>query len=322
MTGWLLRRGLQAVATFAAVTILLFVVMRLTPGDPLAELTAEKPVTAAQTAALRQRYGIDQPIGRQLTAFLAGAWRGDLGPSIKYGRPVVHLIAERLPASFLLGGAALLLNFTLGTWLGVVQAVRRGSWIDRTLTVLALAAYAMPSFWLGIMLANQVGIEWRLLPPAAMRDPYLAGAGPLVQALDVLRHLVLPAVTLSVVSIAVTMRYQRTALLEVFRLDYVRTARAKGLSERRVIWRHAWRTAVFPILTLLGLWIPILVTGSVFVEAVFSWPGLGALATEAIGGRDYPLILGTTMLVSALVILGNLAADLGYYLLDPRVRRP
>jgi peptide/nickel transport system permease protein len=215
----------------------------------------------------------------------------------------------------------LLLNFTVGIWLGVRQAVAHGAAADRWLTTLSLAGYATPSFWLGLVLAWLVGVRWRLLPAAGMHDPLLdPDAGLLARSGDVLRHLVLPALTLSVVSIAGTMRHQRSAMLEALRFPYIVTARAKGLSEAAVIWRHAWRNAFFPVLTLFGLWLPVLVTGSVFVESVFAWPGLGSLAAHAVGYRDYPLLMGTSLLVAMLVVLGSLLTDLAYAFLDPRVR--
>ena len=321
MSGWLVRRALQAVATLAVALALLFILMRAAPGDPLFRLSADRPISQKELAALRARYGLNQPVGRQLAAFVGGLARGDLGVSIEHGRPVTALLAERLPATLLLGGSVLLLNFTLGLWLGVRQAVRRGRREDRWLTTLSLTGYAMPSFWLGLVLAWLVGVEWRLLPAAGMQDPLLSSdAGFLTRAGDVLRHLVLPVLTLSVVSIAATMRYQRTAMLEVLSLPYIVTARAKGLPEREVTWRHAWRNALFPIITLFGLWLPILVTGSVFVEAVFAWPGLGSLAAGAVGSRDYPLLMGASLLVAALVVAGAFLTDVAYALLDPRVR--
>ena len=320
MKGWLLRRGLQALVTFAVALVLLFVLMRVAPGDPLSRLGENRPLSPKEIEVLRARYGLDQPVTKQFLSFLQGLSRGDLGVSIEYGRPVTALLAERLPATILLGGTVLLLNFTAGLWLGVRQAVRRGRW-DRWLTNLSLAGYAMPSFWLGLVLAWLVGVEWRLLPAAGMRDPLLSpDAGVVARATDVLRHLVLPAATLSVVSIAATMRYQRAAMLDVLRLPYIVTARAKGLSEHEVTWRHAWRNALFPVITLFGLWLPILVTGSVFVEAIFAWPGLGSLAAAAVGGRDYPLLMGASLLVAALVVVSNFLTDVAYALLDPRVR--
>ena len=317
MRRWLLRRTLQAALTLAIALILLFLLVHVLPGDPLAR-EGDRALTPHQLEALRARYGLDRPLASQLLVFLTGIVRGDLGVSIQYGRPVTGLLLERLPATLLLGGAVLLLNFTLGVWLGVRQAVRKDSREDRWITTLSLAGYATPPFWLGLVLAGFVGVRWRLLPSGGMRDPL--GPGGFAATLDVLRHLILPAVTLSVVSIAATIRYQRSAMLEVLRLPYIVTARAKGLPETRVVWGHAWRNALFPVLTLLGLWLPILVSGSAFVESVFAWPGLGSLAIAAVGGRDYPLLMGAGVLVAGVVVLGTLLSDVAYAVLDPRVR--
>jgi peptide/nickel transport system permease protein len=321
VTAWLLRRAAQAAATLAVVLVILFVLMRIAPGDPLGRLASERPITLAETAALRARYGLDQPISSQFIAYLGGAVRGDFGVSIEYGRPVAALIAERLPATLLLGGVVLLVNFTLGIWLGALQATHRDTLLDRALTAASLTGHAVPSFWLGLVLAWSVGVRWRLLPAAGMQDPLLdPSAGILARASDVLAHLALPALTLCVVSLAGTMRYQRRAMIEVLRLPYIATARAKGLPDAQVLRRHAWRNALFPVLTLFGLWLPILVTGAVFVESVFAWPGLGSLAAEAVGARDYPLLMGTAALAAALVVLGGILTDLAYAMLDPRVR--
>lgn len=321
MTRWLLGRVAQAVVTLIVVTVLLFFLMRLAPGDPLGQLMDDRQYSPAQLAALRHLYQTDQPITRQFMSWTTALLRGDLGPSFTYHRPVTALIAERLPPTLLLGGTVLVINFTVGLWLGAVQAVRRGSLLDRGLTTVSLAGFAMPSFWLGLMLAWLVAVRWRLLPAAGMDNPLLApDAGVWARVVDLLAHLILPAATLVIVSIATTMRYQRRAMLEVLPLPYIVAARAKGLSEGAVRRHHAWRNALFPVLTLVGLWLPILVTGSVFVEAVFAWPGLGSLAAEAIGRRDYPLLMGTGILVSAIVIAGGLLTDLAYAVLDPRVR--
>ena len=321
MVRWLTGRLLQALATIVVAATIAFVLMRLAPGDPLARLTLDRTIPPAAMAVLRARYGLDQPILAQYIHFLRGAVRGDFGVSIAYGRPVTQLIAERLPATLLLGGTVLVLNFTLGLWLGVWQAVRHGRATDHWLTGISLAGYAVPSFWLGLVLAWLLGIHWHLLPAAGLHNPLLpADASLAVRAADALRHLILPAVTLSFVSIAATMRYQRGAMLEALAQPFVLTARAKGLPESRVVWHHAWRNALFPVLTLFGLWLPILVTGSVFVEDVFAWPGLGSLAADAVGGRDYPVIMAATLLVALLVVLGALLTDLVYARLDPRVQ--
>lgn len=321
MSGWLLRRVGQAVVTVVIALALLFVLMRVAPGDPLARLAGDRPISAAELAELRARYDTDAPLATQAASFLSGAVRGDLGTSITYARPVTALLAERLPATLLLGGTVLLLNFTLGIWVGVRQAVRRGGTFDRTTGTLALIGYAMPSFWLGLVLAWLVGIRWDLLPVAGLADPLLPPDAPAGARLaDRLAHLVLPAVTLCAVTVAVTIRHQRSAMLEALAQPFVQTARAKGLPARRVVWGHAWRNALFPVVTLMGLWLPVIVTGSVFVETVFAWPGLGSLATEAVATRDYPLLMGTALLVSVAVVAGTLLADLAYAALDPRVR--
>jgi len=319
---WILKRLLQAAATLVVVVLLLFVLMRLAPGDPLARLVGDRDLAPGEIELLRERYGVGRPILVQLQSFLAGAAQGDLGVSIEhYPDRVTSLLAARLPATLLLGGVVLLLNFTLGIWLGVRQAVRRGSRFDRWTGRLALTAYAMPGFWLGLVLVAFLSLRWQLLPAAQMSDPMLPADADLgTRLVDLLRHLALPALTLSLTSIALTMRHQRAAMLSVFRLDYVTAARARGLPEQQVRWGHAWRNTLVPMLTLLGLWLPILVSGSVFVESVFNWPGLGSLAAQAIASRDYPVLLGTAMLVSGAVVLAGLLADLGYALVDPRVR--
>jgi peptide/nickel transport system permease protein len=321
LRAWLVRRILQAVVTFAIAVVLMFVLMRLAPGDPIQRAQDDRMMSPEELARLRAIYHLDQPMHRQFAEYLKGVARADLGNSIEHGLPVATLLAARMVPTMLLGGAAILLNFTVGLWLGVRQAIRRGSREDRVLTVLSLAGYATPSFWLGLVLAWLVGIKLGWLPVAGMKDPLLPPDAPwLVRALDIGAHLVLPALTLSIVTIAGTMRYQRTALLEVLRLPYIGTARAKGIPERTVVWRHGWRNALFPVITLFGLWLPLLVTGSVFVEMVFAWPGLGSLAAGAAASRDYPLVMGAALLAAGLVVVASLLTDVAYALLDPRVR--
>jgi peptide/nickel transport system permease protein len=322
MGRWIAGRLAQAIVTAAVAAVLMFFLMRAAPGDPLARLSEDRQLTPDQAAVLRERYALDTPPAAQFASFVGGLVRGDLGTSIEYGRPVTALLSERLPASLLLGGTVLIFTFGMGTWLGALQAIRRGA-VDRALGAASLALYATPSFWLALVLAWLVGVEWRLLPAAGMRDPFLpldAGAGERIA--DLLRHLVLPALTLAAVNMAATMRYQRAAMLEALDQPYIEAARARGLGERRVHWRHGWRNALFPVVTLFGLWLPLLVAGSVFVEKIFAWPGLGALAADAVAARDYPLLMGASLLVTGLVVAGSLVADVAYAVLDPRVRRP
>ncbi|HET7025043.1 MAG TPA: ABC transporter permease [Gemmatimonadales bacterium] len=321
MSRWLVGRVAQAAITWAVALTLLFFLMRLTPGDPLARLAADRPLPPDAVTQLRHLYGLDRPLLAQYTSFLSGVVRGDLGLSIQFGIPVRTLIAERLPATVLLGGVVLLIDFTLGLGLGVLQARDRGGRFDRWLGNAALTAYAIPSFWIGLCFVWIGALTWHLFPVAGMSDPLAsAAASPWAQWLDIAHHLALPALTLVVATIAVTMRYQRGALLEALDADWIRTARAKGVPESTVLRRHAWRTALGPVITLLGLWLPMLVTGAVFTEAVFAWPGLGSLAADAVIGRDYPLAMGCAALVATLVVVGNLAADLLYAAVDPRVR--
>lgn len=322
MSRWLVRRLLGAVVTLLLALTLVFVLMRLTPGDPLSRLDSDRPLPPEAVAALRARYGLDRPIPAQYASFVGAALRGDLGPSIEHaGRPVTSLLAERLPATLLLGGIALLLNFTLGVGIGVWQAARQGSAGDHAVTLLTLVAYATPSFWLAIVLAWWFGVELHWFPVGFMHAPGLAPDAPLVARLgDLGRHLVLPVLTLSAGTMGATVRFQRAAMIEALGLDAVRTARSKGLAEPRVRWRHAWRNALGPVLALFGLWLPMLVAGAVFVEQVFAWPGVGSLAAEAIGARDYPVLMGITILVATTVVAGNLLADLLQRWLDPRLR--
>ena len=318
---WLARRIGQALLTALLALTLLFFLMRLVPGDPLAALDDERMMSADQVEALRARYGLDQPPARQFATFVRGALRGDLGTSYQYARPVGHLVRERLPATLLLGGTALAVTFALGLWLGVVQARARGRLADHALTVASLTAHAMPAFWLGLMLALLLGLKLRWLPVAGMSDPRLADAHAAERIVDWARHLVLPVATLAAVSIAAAMRYQRAAMIEALAQPYVQAARARGLGERTVVWRHAWRNALFPVLTLFGLWLPIVVVGSVFVEQVFAWPGIGSLAAGAASARDYPLLMATSVLATFAVVLGGLVTDLAHMALDPRLRR-
>ena len=319
---WFLLRTLQAIATLLAALVVIFFLMRVLPGDPVPIIIGDRQVSPEEIARLRARYCLDCPLPQQFVRFVSSAARGDLGTSIRYSRPVTQLIGEHVWPTVVLGATVLLINFTVGVALGAWQGVRKGRLVDRLLSSFSLLAYALPTFWLALILIWVFSIRLRWFPAAGYISPDLPpGAGALTLALDVAKHMVLPVATLCIVSIAATMRYQRNAMIEVLRMDYVRTARAKGLTGRQVIVHHAWRNALFPVLTIFGLWLPILATGSVFVESVFSLNGLGLLAYDAIGSRDYPLLMGSAILVSSLIVCGGLITDVGYMVLDPRMRR-
>ncbi len=316
-------RLLQAAAVVLLVATLTFVLLHVAPGDPLATLGESRSVPPEVVAQMRRNLGLDQPLYVQYGRYLANLARGDFGVSFSLHRPVWDAFRETVPHTLLLTAAALLVDFTVGIGLGVVQGTRAGSRLDRVLSATTLTLFSMPVFWLGLMLLLLFGQTLGWFPVGGMRDP-VAGAlrSPLGQLLDLLRHLTLPALTLGLVGAAGTARYQRSALLEIIGLDYVRTARAKGLSERIVLFRHALRNSLLPAITLLGLSLPALLSGTVLVETVFAWPGMGRLSADAIFRRDYPVVTGAAILAAAMVVAGNLLADALYHAVDPRTRAP
>ena len=322
----LARRLAGSLLLLWIVVTLTFALVRLAPGDPAALLVPET-ASAEDAARLRAELGLDAPVAVQYARWTSRVLRGDLGESFATRRPVASVLADAIPVSLWLGGASLLLTFVVGVALGTVQAVRHGTWSDTALTVLTTMVYAAPSFWLALALiavftygASVWGFPAALrLPAFGVRDP--AGtAGGLALVADVARHSILPVTVLAAIGAAGIARYARSAVLDLTRQEWVRTARAKGLASRGVYGRHVLRNALPPIVVLLALSLPGVVAGSVFVEGVFAWPGMGRAMLGAIAARDYPVVMGATILYAALVILANLAADLAMPLLDPRRR--
>jgi peptide/nickel transport system permease protein len=319
-----IRRLAGAAALLWLVVSLTFVLLRAAPGDP-AELLVPPGASAADAARLRAELGLDRPVAVQYARWTGALLRGDLGRSFALDRPVTAVLAEALPVSLGLGGVSLLLTFALGVLVGTLQAARRGRWQDTSLTVLTTAVYAAPSFWLALALvavftygAAQWGLPPALrLPAFGMRDPSgeLAGLPALA---DLARHAILPVTVLAAVGAAGIARYARSSVLDLLRMDFVRTARAKGLAERSVYGRHVLKNALPPLVVLFALALPGVVAGQVFVESVFAWPGMGRVMLAAIAARDYPVVLGATLVYAALVIAANLLADLVLPLLDPR----
>jgi peptide/nickel transport system permease protein len=319
--GFVVRRLAFAVATALTVVVISFILVHLAPGEPMlgpAERTLASPEAVARQRAL---FGLDRPLPVQLLRYAGNLARGELGESFTLHRPVAAVLAEALPNTLLLGGTALLLALALGLAIGAVQAVRHPSLTDTALSAVTLTLYSVPVFWLGLVLLLIFGLELRWLPVGGMSDPVLhESLSPAGRALDVARHLILPAATLALVQGAAFARFQRSALLESLGAEFVRTARAKGLPERLVLLRHALRSALAPTITLAGLSVPYLLAGSVLVESVFGWPGLGRVAYDAIFARDYNVITATALLTGMLVAVGNLLADLAIAAVDPRVR--
>jgi peptide/nickel transport system permease protein len=322
----LLRRVVVAAALLWLVVTLTFLLVHLAPGDP-ATLLLPPSAGAAEAARLRERLGLDAPLAVQYGRWIGGVLRGDLGTSLALDRPVTTVLGDALPITLLLGGLSLAVTFVVGVIVGTIQAARRGRVEDYALTAATTVVYAAPSYWLSltaVALFTYGAARWHFpawlrLPAFGVRDPggQLAGAAAFA---DVVRHAVLPVLVLSAVGAAGIARYARAAVVDVLTGDFVRTARAKGLGARLVYGRHALSNALPPLVVLLALSFPGIVAGSVFVESVFAWPGMGRAMVQAISARDYPVVLGATMLYAALVIGANLAADLVLPALDPRRR--
>jgi peptide/nickel transport system permease protein len=322
----LLQRLGGAIVLLWLVVTLTFLLVRLAPGDPAA-LLVPPSATAEDAAALRARLGLDRPLAVQYARWGAGVLRGDLGQSFALDRPVARVLADALPVSLFLGGTSLLLSFAIGTLVGGVQAARRGGATDRLLTVATTTLYAAPSFWLALALvavftygAARWGFPQALrLPAFGMRDPGSEATG-LAALGEMLRHAVLPVTVLTVVGAAAIARYARSSVADVVGADFVRTARAKGVRRGRLYGRHVLTNALPPLAVLLALSLPGVIAGSIFVESIFAWPGMGRAMLQAIMARDYPVVLGSTIVYAAVVILANLLADLALPLLDPRRR--
>lgn len=307
MTRYIIKRLLFMVPVLLGVTLLVFLIFHLTPGDPARVLLGEMGQGASPEAieALRHQLGLDRPWYVQYGDFLLNAIQGDFGRSFRGDRPVMPELLARFPVTLKLTLSALGLAALTGIPLGILAAVKRHTWVDHAVMVVALLGVSLPSFWFGIMLMQMFALKFKVLPPS--------GTGTW-------QHMILPAVTVALSSVAFIARMTRSTLLDQLREDYVRTARSKGLKERAVIFRHALKNAFIPVLTTLGLQFGNLLGGSVVTESIFSLPGLGRLAVEAIKGRDLPSIQGSVLWVAVVFSLVNLAVDLGYAALDPRIR--
>jgi peptide/nickel transport system permease protein len=317
---YLVRRLLQAVPVVLGVIVLNFLLLQLAPGDAATVLAGEAGGAPAEyVQALRERFGLDKPVPIQLALYIKNILALDLGYSFRNQSAVLPLILARLGATLLLMGTTLLLSLGLGVLLGLLAAVWVRSWKDHLISVAAIIAYAMPLFWIGLMLILLFAIKLDWLPTSGMEDAAAFYEG-WERVLDVARHLILPAITLSLFYMALYARLMRATMLEQRGLDYVTTARAKGLNERQITLRHVLRNALMPVVTVAGVQVGGLLGGSVVVESVFAWPGLGQLAFQALFARDLNLLLGIFFISSCLVVLINIIVDVIYIFLDPRVR--
>lgn len=315
MTAYIARRLLTVIPVLLGLSVIVFLMMALIPGDPATAILGNY-ATPENVARLNAQLGLDQSLPRQYLIWLGNLLQGDLGRSFALNRPVLDEVMERFSATLILAGAALLLCSILGLLAGIVSAVRQFGWADRLITLLVLVGISTPSFFLGLMLILGFAVNLRWFPPSGMYAIYGGGDLP-----DLLYHLVLPSITLAAVATGVIARLTRTAMLEVLRQDFIRTARAKGVSERRVIYVHAFKAALVSVIPVIGIQAGFVLGGAVYIETVFQWPGIGAMLVNAISTRDILLVQGGVLVVAASYVLFNLAADVVQSLLDPRLRR-
>jgi len=315
MARYALRRVLQAMPLLLGITLGIFLLIRLVPGGPLSAYEGNPDVTPQDLARLRQQLGLDAPLPVQYVRWLGRLGRGDLGWSLVSHRPVTSMIGERLGNTAYLMGLALVLTFAIALPAGIISARRQYSWFDHAVTTMSFAGFSMPTFWSGLLAILVFSVWLRWLPAGGMYT-----VGEAFSLADRLRHLVLPLGILTLFSAARYTRYLRASMLEVLGQDYIATARAKGLGERVVIQKHALKNATIPVVTIVALDLPQLFSGALITETMFSWPGMGRLFWEATLRLDYPVLMAVMTVSATLVVLFNLAADLAYGFLDPRIR--
>ena len=318
---YILNRLFYGLLLMLGVVVLNFLLIRLAPGDPALAIAGEMGgATEEVLASIRKEYGLDRPLLTQLGIYVGNVIRLDLGKSFFFNQPVTQLIAERIGPTILLVVTAQALSIVLGVFLGVIAARKPHGIASAFITVFATIGYAVPVFWTGIMLIIFFASWLPVFPVEGMRSVRLRDADFLLQIVDVVHHLILPAFTLAMIYLAQYSRLSRASMLEVLGSDYIRTARAKGATERSVLFRHALRNAALPILTVAGLQFGNLISGALLVETVFNWPGMGRLAFDSVLRRDYPTILGVLFFASLLVVIVNILTDFSYRLADPRLR--
>ncbi|MBW2154441.1 MAG: ABC transporter permease [Deltaproteobacteria bacterium] len=315
-----LHRIGYGIVLMIAVLILNFLLIHIAPGDPADTIAGEMGgATEEMLAQIRTIYGLDKSLPQQICIYLGKAARGNLGNSFFFDMPVTELILQRVPATILLVMSALILSVLMGTFMGILSAQRPNSIFSHLITVLSLIGYSAPVFWTGLMLLILFSSVIPLFPTSGMYDVLVEGGFPILQ-LDILHHLVLPMLTLAIVHLAIYSRLSRASMLDVMGSDYIRTARAKGMSKRNVVYKQALRNAVIPVITMTGLQMSRMFAGAILVETVFSWPGLGQLAFESIVRRDQPTLLGVLFFSTLIVIVMNILTDLSYAWIDPRIR--
>lgn len=314
----IIRRLLLLIPLLIGITLISYFLMRLAPGDPTAMLLDPK-VKPEDLMRIKANLGLNKPIIIQYAIWLKHVVRGDFGYSFINGRPVLHLIEERLPATLLLMSLSMAITLLLTIPLGIIAAVYNRTALDNVITVLTFVGMSIPTFWLALMLILFFSLQLGIFPSSGMLDPLLSASGRLPRLLDLARHLFLPLFAMSVGSLAGLTKYMKTGMLSTLSQEYMTAARAFGFPDRRIHWTYAARNAVLPIITILGLSLPNLVGGSFIIEYIFAWPGMGRLGVDSIFMRDFPVIMGIILISSVLIITGNLIADVAYALIDPRI---
>jgi peptide/nickel transport system permease protein len=307
------------IPVFLGILFILFLINEKTPGGP-ASTMMDPRMTAEQKAIIAERLDPSLPIYQKFFNWIIQAAQGNLGSSYKHKKAVTAMLSEFIGPTFLLSMSALCISMLIGIPTGILSATRQRSLTDNVATVFSLLGISMPTFFFGLILLKVFAVDLRLFPLYGMQDMLLRKAPFWTRALDVAWHTVLPATVLGLASTASFMRYTRSSMLEVIRQDYIRTARAKGLREKVVIYRHAFRNAVIPIITLLGFWIPSLLSGAIMTETIFGYPGLGKISVDAVNTRDYPVLLGVNSMYAVLTLIGALVADILYAIADPRIK--
>ena len=323
MARYLMQRILMLIPLMLGITLITFTVIHLAPGEPVEMQMAMNPKVGKEARErLRKFYGLDKPLHEQYFTWVGKLARLDLGRSFSSdNRPVVDKIKERLPVTISLNIIALLLEFGLAIPIGIIAATHRDSWLDKGITVFVFVGFAVPTFWLALLLMYFFGVKLNLLPISGLHSLGSDSFGTLRYLWDLAQHLVMPVMVASFGSLAGLSRYMRSTMLNVIGQDYITTARAKGLSERTVIYKHALRNALLPLITLLGFSIPGLIGGSVIFETIFAIPGMGQLFYQGAMSRDYPVVMGILVIGAFLTLIGNLVADISYALADPRIRQ-
>lgn len=316
----ILRRLLSLIPLVIGITFISFLIMKSAPGDPTV-MFQDPTIQIQDLEQLKKNYGLDKPLLIQYGYWLKEALKGNLGFSYQTGKPVTLMISERLPATLLLSVSSLILILCITFPLGLLSGYKKDKTLDKLVTFFSFIGMALPTFWVGLILILMLSLKVDMFPTSGYLDPALADASFFRQSLNILYHMALPLLTILIGGVAGLIRFNRFSIINILSQDYIHAARARGLSENRILYKHALKNAALPIVTILGAGLSSLIGGSFIIEYIFSWPGMGQLGVNAVFARDYPVLMGSILFSSILIVIGNLAADISYSLIDPRVKQ-